>query len=509
MDFFFLDYGGCYASKANNENRTSNNHQAGKGNAGGKNSANSVYIQPMSFKKLSYLLDQTPLNIFLDIIQTDSGFFETLNRSSNSTEMILLTIKVILKFIETPFIEHNQVFLNELRKKSSYWKQIETILKETTVKQQPTTSSKQKKKNNKVVLHRNDLELWQQIYALASAISKHVQLPNGFVKNILGMIDENKNESLNLNQLKVDFEQLRSDPVSAENDTEDFLIYRQMDIYPSLDELKEKQKLPDYVKPNVVKGKFNSVAHYLDVHLALLREDFISPLRDGITNIIEQVNADPDAILKSNFNVRLYQNVRILIKSRDTFSKSNFKNEYLMVDLEAKTRDSQPLDSINNNKYSKKLMYGSLLCFSTSAKFEDLIIAVVSNRDVDLLNQGFIQIEIIRTYNIVSVFDCDFIMCESDVYFETYRHVYSVLKQFTDETFPLKNYIIDVDPTPHYPNYIPSKGKVVFTYKQHALDLKNTSEWPSAASMKFNDSQLDALKHAITRQFSVIQGNFK
>lgn len=44
-----------------------------------------------------------------------------------------------------------------------------------------------------------------------------------------------------------------------------------------------------------------------------------------------------------------------------------------------------------------------------------------------------------------SVFDRDLIMCESDVYFETYRHVYSVLKSFTEETFPMKNYIIDVD----------------------------------------------------------------
>lgn len=36
-------------------------------------------------------------------------------------------------------------------------------------------------------------------------------------------------------------------------------------------------------------------------------------------------------------------------------------------------------------------------------------------------------------------------MCESDVYFETYRHVFGVLRSFTDETFPMKNYLIDVD----------------------------------------------------------------
>lgn len=403
-----IDYGGSYTSKSNNANKTSNNHQGGGGgtiHADGTNSNNSVYIQPISFKKLSYLLDQTALNIFLDIVQTDSGFLETLNRSSNSTEMILLTIKVILKLAETPFINHLQVFLSEVRKKTSYWKQIEVILKETTVKQKPATGAKQKKKNNKVVLHRNDLELWQQIYALSAAISKHIELPCDFVKNLLTIIGENKNENLNLIQFKCDFEQIfkkLSLPVDTSatapatesaNDAEEFQIYRQTDIYPTLDELKQKQKLPDYVKPNVIKGRFNSVPHYLDVHLALLREDFINPLRDGISQIIEQANVDPDAQPKSNFNVRYYPSVRILIKQRDSFGKSNFKSEYLMVDLEAKTRSEPNLfdSNNNNNKYSKKLMYGSLLALSSSPKFDDLIIAVVSNRDVDLLNQGYVR----------------------------------------------------------------------------------------------------------------------
>lgn len=64
-----------------------------------------------------------------------------------------------------------------------------------------------------------------------------------------------------------------------------------------------------------------------------------------------------------------------------------------------------------------------------------------------------IQIEIIRSYNLVSVFDKEFIMCESDVYFETYRHVYNVLKLFNDETFPMKNYIIDVDVNVQFNSY--------------------------------------------------------
>lgn len=118
-------------------------------------------------------------------------------------------------------------------------------------------------------------------------------------------------------------------------------------------------------------------------------------LREGISQIIEQVNADPDVQPKSNFNVRYYPNVRILIKQRDSFGKSNFKSEYLMVDLEAKSRsEKSPSDDSNRaqqSPYSKKLMYGSLLLFSSTPKFDDLIIAIVSNRDVDLLNQGYVS----------------------------------------------------------------------------------------------------------------------
>lgn len=63
-----------------------------------------------------------------------------------------------------------------------------------------------------------------------------------------------------------------------------------------------------------------------------------------------------------------------------------------------------------------------------------------------------------------------------------------------------------LQPTPQYPSYIPAQGRVVFTYKQHSLDLKNTSTWPTAAELKLNDSQVEALQHALTRKFSVIQG---
>lgn len=53
---------------------------------------------------------------------------------------------------------------------------------------------------------------------------------------------------------------------------------------------------------------------------------------------------------------------------------------------------------------------------------------------------------------------------------------------------------------------MPNKGKICYTYKQQSLDIKETSTWPSAAALRLNESQLDALKHSLTHRFSVIQG---
>lgn len=50
---------------------------------------------------------------------------------------------------------------------------------------------------------------------------------------------------------------------------------------------------------------------------------------------------------------------------------------------------------------------------------------------------------IVKTYNTTSVFGQRFIMYERQPYF--YREIYEVLKNFTENTFPLRQYLIDAD----------------------------------------------------------------
>lgn len=349
-----------------------------------------TFVQPISYKKLTYILEQTSLNIFLDIIQSDSGFIETLNRPTNSVETLIITIKIILKCIEMPFNENLKGLVNEIANANSYWKQLESVLKDTTISVTVENAPKTKSKK-KVIVHKFDQEIWLNVYNLCFNLTKrkNIIVIETFLKKVLIIIDDNKNTELNLSKYKQLFEQLLNeiDPkklVSVKD-------HRLQEIYPTIEELKDEH--PDYVKPNITKGRFNSVDHYLEVHMSLLREDFVSPLRDGISQIIS--DAEKGFELKSNNSVRVYPGVRIIIKQRDNVNSKNiFKNEYLMVDLEAPFRKDigYECENASHTKYAKKLMYGSLLCFSTSTKFDDLILAIVSNRDIDFLNIGYVSI---------------------------------------------------------------------------------------------------------------------
>jgi hypothetical protein len=51
--------------------------------------------------------------------------------------------------------------------------------------------------------------------------------------------------------------------------------FRELSVYPTLNDLQIEEP---YLHPNIIKGPYQNVEHYLDVHFLLLREDFIAPL---------------------------------------------------------------------------------------------------------------------------------------------------------------------------------------------------------------------------------------
>ena len=101
---FFSDYGGNYELPKHRIDE--------KPNANKKPQLKSdrAYCQLLSFKKLSFISDLSPLNVFLEVTQSDCGFFQCFNEHLNN-EFIVLMVKVFAKLCDLPLDEFKQEFL--------------------------------------------------------------------------------------------------------------------------------------------------------------------------------------------------------------------------------------------------------------------------------------------------------------------------------------------------------------------------------------------------------------
>lgn len=61
--------------------------------------------------------------------------------------------------------------------------------------------------------------------------------------------------------------------------------FKSKPILPNISEITSRHSV--FIRPNIIEGAYNSVEHYLDVQFRLMREDYISPMRDAIISYIE------------------------------------------------------------------------------------------------------------------------------------------------------------------------------------------------------------------------------
>ena len=169
---------------------------------------------------------------------------------------------------------------------------------------------------------------------------------------------------------------------------------------------------------------------------------------------------------------------------------------------------------------SKRLIFGSFLCLSNN-NFETMLFATVSRRDPEELAEGRIEIRFLEDQDVWGVENCtcEYQVVESPAYYEAYRHVLKGLKELDETTMPFKKYLVecseDVDP-PEYLRREDSQEPVCYDLRL-ALDVPDETNasrvpvlqpraWPSVEILPLNSSQFEALKTAVTTEFSVIQG---
>ncbi|NXV98239.1 ZNFX1 protein, partial [Calonectris borealis] len=285
--------------------------------------------------------------------------------------------------------------------------------------------------------------------------------------------------------------------------------YRTMTIYLTYNEVHRDER--PFLRPNIVSGRYESTSIYLDTHFRLLREDFVRPLREGILELLQSF--EDTGLRKKKFDdIRIYFNTRIitpLCSSTGIVYKVQF--------------DIKPLKFVRWQN-SKRLLYGSLICMSKD-HFETCLFATVSSRDHADLAHGIVQL----CFNaqsqalLAEVQPSDsFLMVETTAYFEAYRHVLEGLQEIHEEDIPFQKYIVECDAQVKKPTYLTMDTAYNFAplmedplsdegmypdglswQSVHVLDPK---QWPSTEALRLDESQMQALSLALTKELAIIQG---
>nr|XP_014346107.1 PREDICTED: NFX1-type zinc finger-containing protein 1-like isoform X2 [Latimeria chalumnae] len=352
---------------------------------------------------------------------------------------------------------------------------------------------------------------------------------------------------------------LRSDNYTYITGTQEELNienFRMMPIFPTYEDIHSTQK--PFMRPNIINTKYADTDTYLDTHFRLLREDFIRPLRDGISQLKFEEKRD---IRKRKFDdIRIYFNTHIIapLCTRDGI--------LYRVTFEVKMLKSVQWES------SKRLLYGALVCLSKD-NFETMLFATVANRNVKELQVGIVTLNFTEESRLmladVKAID-SFLMIETSAYFEAYRHVLEGLKEIANNELPLQRYIVHCETDVSTPQYMMGgqgysleplmEEKMLKVPQNFVLDsdsnsnkaeesdedlinfsdsdedlllpmkiklptrsaspffqlnpsrtplnfnVLNFESWPSKVDLKLDDSQLRAIQMALTKELVIIQG---
>ncbi|NXB78120.1 ZNFX1 protein, partial [Donacobius atricapilla] len=281
--------------------------------------------------------------------------------------------------------------------------------------------------------------------------------------------------------------------------------YRFMSIYPTYDEIHGNEK--PFLRPNFVFGRYESTSIYLDTHFRLLREDFVRPLREGIMEVLQNLQ-DRNLRKKKFDDIRIYFDARIIAPCCCSTGIA-YKVQF----------DTKPLRFVHWQN-SKRLLYGSLVCMSQD-HFETFLFATVSKRNAADLVDGIVELcfDAESQPLLAEVQPSDsFLMVETTAYFEAYRHVLEGLQKMREEDIPFQKYIVECDAQVKAPAYLTEDTAYnLAPLMKTSLEEKcpdslksvcilDPNQWLSMEALKLDESQMQALNLALTKELAIIQG---
>lgn len=276
--------------------------------------------------------------------------------------------------------------------------------------------------------------------------------------------------------------------------------FRQLSTIPT----EEDVTLPaptDSLRPVVKYGPYPSGEEYLDITFRLLREDLISPLRDLVKDFQTP---------SKRRSVTSFEHVRVL------YPICTHRGITYRVSFDVAKYRGFPWDN------SKKLIFGSLLCFSKD-NFQTMLFGTVSNRETFLLRKGELDVRFgsnEQLHSYVRDGRMELTMLECPSFFEAYRHAMDCFKDLNPYKISMQRYIIECNPDLRPPKYLRDQPSARYDLTEcfgvtkeankklysvcKTIPIIGNKEWSFPTLL--NQSQMDAVKHALTSEFALIQG---
>nr|XP_020660108.1 NFX1-type zinc finger-containing protein 1-like [Pogona vitticeps] len=287
------------------------------------------------------------------------------------------------------------------------------------------------------------------------------------------------------------------------------------------------------LKPNVLSGQYESEEAYLDTHFRLLREDLLRPLREGISSQFTLRSLFSDS-QKPAEELQLYRNVQLVSVGTSPAG----------VTFLAKFHPSR---SVMAAASSKRLLGGSLVCL-ISNDCGHVIFGTVAGATWKERLPGAVWLDLQQSHARLMRHICrtTFTMVESPAFFESYRHVLAGLQELQPGSVPFSQYLVRCSREVSRPSYLEVEGAALDVHALHSLrgnraaaatthaatvvapasdasedscvqvevplvDLSavsplNAHLWTPRLFPHLDESQISALRMALSTEFALIQG---
>lgn len=447
------------------------------------------------FKHLEELSDKEPSEIVFVVCDKSNGFMD-LFKQNKDPDWLYLLMKITAKICTTDFFENKHYILSEICCNLVFLDHLESYIFTSP------TDTNEKRRENMETFFENCLLVCQTIAVIfpKSAAERLKNIVLGIGMAVHGIKINQNNIQMNddilmvkINKILKQLNELKiiNEVIKHENKFENAKPpenFRLLTVFPTCTDILSRKP---FLRPNIVKGPYKSVEHYLDVQFRLLREDFFAPLRNGIKLYKE---SKENKQFKKIENIHVYRNVE--------FEEENvFVHDKLGCLLNFNKNNKLKI----NWDISNRFMFGSLLLF-TRNDFDTFFMGIVTCRDRNFLVNGQIVVELIDVARPPSYLS--FTMVESVAYFEPYKCAMRALQNMDTNHFPMEKYIISASNNINPPDYLNdlSVRKYYFNDKIVRFNILNDDEWPPKEKFALDEMQYEAFKAALTKEFSVIQG---